>query len=527
MLILVIIAVALALVLSGGSGTPTPAVLPSLHSYVGPESMFNPDTSVTTDPGPTLDQIKRLGAERVHVYLHWTDVAPDITSTVRPSFNAADPAAYPAAGWAFFDTIISDIKARGMGIDLALVPPPPRWASGKGAPDPSTHTWWRPSASEFGQFVTAVATRYSGHYIPPGATEPLPRVDFWSIWNEPNLGTQLAPQAIDNSRVEVSPRLYRKLLDAAWTALQTTGHGHDTILIGEIAPAGSTTGLGPGNFNSMAPLRFLRALYCVDSAYRRLHGQAARLRGCPDTAAGSAAFAAQNPGLFNASGFSDHPYPQGLAPNVVTPDEPDFAELAEIPKLERVLDTMQGVYGSHTRFPIYSTEFGYQTTPPDTEAGTVSPQTAAVWLNWAEYLTWRDPRIRSYDQFLLTDPPRGNFASGLESATGVPKPGFYAYRMPIYLPVTTTDRGHPLEVWGGVRPAYFARRETHRPQRVEIQLRPDSGARFETVATLNLTDPYGYFDVKLVFAGSGTVRTAWTYPRGPQVFSRTVGVMLR
>ena len=527
MLILVIIAVALALVLSGGSGTPTPAVLPSLHSYVGPESMFNPDTSVTTDPGPTLDQIKRLGAERVHVYLHWTDVAPDITSTVRPSFNAADPAAYPAAGWAFFDTIISDIKARGMGIDLALVPPPPRWASGKGAPDPSTHTWWRPSASEFGQFVTAVATRYSGHYIPPGATEPLPRVDFWSIWNEPNLGTQLAPQAIDNSRVEVSPRLYRKLLDAAWTALQTTGHGHDTILIGEIAPAGSTTGTEPGDFNSMAPLRFLRALYCVDSSYRRLRGEAAKLRGCPTTTAGSAAFAAQNPGLFDASGFADHPYPQGLPPNTITPDEPDFAELAEIPKLERVLDVLQRVYGSHTRFPIYSTEFGYQTTPPDTEAGTVSPQTAAVWLNWAEYLTWRDPRIRSYDQFLLTDPPRGNFASGLESATGVPKPGFYAYRMPIYLPVTTTDRGHPLEVWGGVRPAYFARRETHRPQRVEIQLRPDSGARFETVATLNLTDPYGYFDVKLVFAGSGTVRTAWTYPRGPQVFSRTVGVMLR
>ena len=36
------------------------------------------------------------------------------------------------------------------------------------------------------------------------------------------------------------------------------------------------------------------------------------------------------------------------------------------------------VYGSHTRFPIYSTEFGYQTTPPDTEAGTVSPQQAAA-----------------------------------------------------------------------------------------------------------------------------------------------------
>ena len=250
------------------------------------------------------------------------------------------------------------------------------------------------------------------------------------------------------------------------------------------------------------------------------------MRGCPTTAAGSATFAAQNPGLFHAGAFADHPYPQGLPPTTVTPDEPDFAELAEIPKLERVLDYLQRVYGSHTRFPIYSTEFGYQTTPPDTEAGTVSPQTAAAWLNWSEYLTWRDPRIRSYDQYLLTDPPRGNFASGLESATGTPKPGFYAYRMPIYLPATTTDHGHPLEVWGGARPAHFATLSTHRLQRVEIQFRPASGGGFRTVATVTVTR-YGYLDVKQVFPGSGTVRLAWSYPHGPQVFSRTVVVRLR
>jgi hypothetical protein len=522
-----LIALVLGSALSGcGSATPAAAPPRILHSYVGPESIFSPGSELMADPAQTLDQIKRLGAERVHVYMHWTDIAPDIASPVRPSFNAADPAAYPPAGWALFDTIIRDIQARGMGIDLALVPPPPRWASGKGAPHPSTQTEWRPSASEFGQFVTAVATRYSGHYTPPGAAQPLPRVDFWSIWNEPNLGVELAPQAIDNSLVEVSGKLYRGLLDAAWNALQQTGHGGDTILIGEIAPAGETTGAGPGDFNSMAPLRFLRALYCVDSSYRQLRGESAKLRGCPANAAGSASFAAQNPALFHASAFSDHPYPQGLPPNTVTPDEPDFAELAEIPRLERVLDALQSVYGSSTRFPIYSTEFGYQTTPPDTEAGTVSPQTAAVWLNWAEYLTWLDPRIRSYDQYLLTDPPRGNFASGLESATGVPKPGFYAYRMPIYLPVTATDRGHTLEVWGGVRPAYFARRDTHRPQRVRIQFRPASGARFETVATITLTSRYGYFDVQQMFAGSGTVRTAWTYPHGPRVFSRAVAITL-
>ncbi len=130
---------------------------------------------------------------------------------------------------------------------------------------------------------------------------------------------------------------------------------------------------------------------------------------------------------------------------------------------------MQHVYGSSKQFPIFSTEFGYQTTPPDTEAGTVSPALAAEYLNWSEYLTWRDPRIRSYDQYLLVDPPRGNFASALEFSDGTPKPGFYAYRMPIYLPVTATNRGQPLEVWGAVRPAYYVRRRHACPP-----ARPDS-----------------------------------------------------
>ena len=57
------------------------------------------------------------------------------------------------------------------------------------------------------------------------------------------------------------PHLYRGLVDAAWSAFAATGHGHDTILIGELAPAGDSHGVV--NFNNMPPLRFLRALYCV------------------------------------------------------------------------------------------------------------------------------------------------------------------------------------------------------------------------------------------------------------------------
>jgi hypothetical protein len=521
-----VVAAAVVIIFTGQSKPAVPR-LPPLRHPAGPESILNPSTLLNQDPAGTLDVLKRLGVTRVHVYVIWANIAPDPTATTRPDFDAADPAAYPAANWATLDTIVRDATARGIGVDFAFTPPPPHWASGPGAPNPPAQPYWRPSPQEFGLFARAVGTRYSGHYPPPGASSPLPRVSFWSIWNEPNLGIMLAPQSSHRGKVEVSGWMYRGLVDAGWSALRETGHSGDTILIGETAPAGATFGTAPGLFAAMTPLRFLRALYCVDSSYRPLRGQAAAQRQCPTDAQGSARFASEHPGLFHASAFADHPYPQGLPPDKATPGEPDFAELAEIPKLERVLDRLQRVYGSDTRFPIYSTEFGYQTTPPDKEAGTVSPQTAARWLNWSEYLTWRDPRIRSYDQYLLNDPASGSFASGLRTVAGAPKPGFSAFRMPIFLPVTETDQGHPLEVWGSVRPVYYLRGHRRHLAPVLIQFRPQSGGAFRTLRSLPVTNRYGYIDVLQKFPSTGAVRLAWTYPKGPRIYSRTVAVQLR
>lgn len=513
------------LVCACGSSSQVTA-LPAPVTRIGPESIFSPGP-IQGDPVAYLKTLRQLGVARVRLFVKWNSVAPDPDSRVRPAgFNPRDPASYPADGWAYYDSIVRTAPAVGLSLDVVLGPPPPRWAEGPGAPQPSVHTWWKPNASQFGDFVAAVATRYSGSYTPAGSSAPLPRVSFWSLWNEPNLGFQLAPQATGNSTIEVSPRIYRGLVSTGWDALQATGHGHDTILIGELGPAGEVTGAGPGDFNSMAPLRFVRALYCVDSSYQPLSGTAATVRGCPPDAAGSAQFAAQHPALFHASGLAIHPYSQGLPPNVATPNEPDFAELAAIPRLEATLDAVQHAYGSSTRFPLYSTEFGYQTTPPDTEAGVVSPSLAAEYLNWSEYLSWRDPRIVSYDQYQLRDGVLGNFATGLEFANGTPKPGYYAFRMPIFLPVTSTASGHPLEVWGCVRPARYARLDTGRRQTVAIQFQPDGGA-FRTVIKVAITDPYGYFDVDHTFPGSGLVRLAWSYPSGPEIFSRTVSIAVR
>jgi hypothetical protein len=527
----VALAVVLATLLAGcGGSKPKPPSLPPVHSdRDGPESMFTVGAELYGNSGPNMNLLQSLGVGVVRLDMNWSAVAPDAPSLHKPVFDAGNPGAYPAASWARYDPLIRGLTARHIEIDLALIGPPPLWAEGRGAPSRSTQPEWKPDAGAYADWVRAVATRYSGHFTPPGASRPLPRIDFWSVWNEPNIGGNLGPETTHaGSAVEVAPRLYRDLLNGAWSSLHATGHGHDRILIGELAPAGATFKGAPGLFGAMAPLRFLRALYCVDAGYRQLRGKQARQRGCPTTAAASARFATQNPGLFKPSGFAVHPYGfTSLPPNVRIRNEPDYAELAAMPTLESTLDRLQRVYGSDAKLPIWSTEFGFITNPPNNQY-TITPQLAALYLNWAEYMTWRDPRIKSFDNFLIADPPgTAVFATGLETAAGQPKPAFDAFRMPLYLPVRRTAAKHPLVVWGCVRPAPSAARATHRRQQVEIQFKPSSGGAFQTVQTVALSGPHGYFEVSQTFPGSGTVRLSWQYPHGPQVFSRTVAVTLR
>jgi hypothetical protein len=492
----------------------------------GPLTMFTVASELYTNSAANMDLLQSLGVGVVRLDMNWGNVAPDPTSRHKPAFDARNPSAYP--GMALYDAIISGLAARHIGVDLALIGRPPLWAEGPGAPSPSTQAEWKPNAAEYADFVHAVGTRYSGHFTPSGASHPLPRVDFWSVWNEPNIGNTLGPEtAHAGSSVEVAPKLYRDLLNGAWGSLNATGHGHDRILIGELAPAGATFKGAPGLFGAMSPLRFLRALYCVDANYQQLRGTQAQLRGCPTTPAQSAQFAAQNPGLFKAPGFAVHPYSfTSLPPNVRIPNEPDYAELAAMPTLESTLDRLQRVYGSNKKFPIWSTEFGYITNPPNDQY-TITPARAAYYLNWAEYMSWQDPRIKSFDQFLITDPPGTTvFATGLKTAAGQPKPALDAFRMPLYLPVTTSTAKHPLLVWGDVRPAAAAAHRTHKGQQVQLQFKPTSGGKFTTITTIPLTDPHGYFEVRQLFPSSGSVRLRWAYPGGQTVVSRTVDVTL-
>jgi hypothetical protein len=506
----------------GGTSGPAPPHLRSnLISIVQEDGLFQ------EDPAALVRRAAQIGAQALRADVFWSHIAPDPAASTAPSFDASQPGAYPAAGWAVYDAADRAAAADHVRLYLTLTGPPPLWAAGAGMPTVKNCpcSQWAPSASDFGAFVHAVGLRYSGHYTPPGQSQPLPRVSFWSIWNEPNYGPNLAPQAIDGSKIEVSPRLYRGLVDAAWRGLASSGHAPpaDTVLIGETAPRGLSGPNLPGNFSGMLPLRFVRALYCVDSAYKPLRGQAASLRGCPTDAAGSAAFPREHPGLFQASGWADHPYPDELAPDVPTTFEPDYADFADLGRFERGLDRATGPYSEHPHLPILSTEFGYKTDPPF-PAG-LALATAARYLNQAEYLSWRSSRIRSYDQYLLVDPPASSgsqFDTGIEFADGRPKPDVYnSFLMPLWLPRTT---GRRLEVWGCARQAPARAAASGRPQTVVLEFAASGGSVFRPVARATLSPRGGcYFDTRISIPGPGTVRTAWRNGR-TVVRSRTQSV---
>jgi hypothetical protein len=241
--------------------------------------------------------------------------------------------------------------------------------------------------------------------------------------------------------------------------------------------------------------------------------------GCPTTKAATNGFRKAHPGLFTATGVGDHPYPSIGTP-VNDGKVADYSTFPELGALETTLDNLNKVYGSSKKYPIYNDEYGYITNPPNKQLQTnqpsskkghyVSPATAAYYINWAEYLSWKSPRVASYMQYLLKDPSPnagayGGFASGLETYNGTHKPGYDAYRLPVYMPKTSLKKSTTAEIWGAARPAMALSKDG--AQSVAIQLNG------KTIKTVKPSKTGGYFDLKMKFPSSGTVRLAYTYPK--------------
>jgi hypothetical protein len=495
-------------------------------------SMFQDDQHLIYSSTPvvtrTLNILKSLGVNQVRATVVWKDLAPDPTSRSAPTnFTAARPSAYAASAWLPYDRLDELARTRGMTVNFNVTDPGPLWAMGRGS---TAHyaDHWMPSSADFGRFVQALGTRYSGQYVPPGAHATLPRVSFWSIWNEPNQPGWLAPQWRTSSHGPVmeAPVLYRDNADAAFAALVKTGHGPstDTVLVGDLAPEGCVAGqVCQGGVYSrpywpIPPLSFLRALYCVGPNYQPLSGSAATPLGCPP-APDRHAFVSAHPGLFQATGFAHHPYSFFLAPNVPL-SNPAFVPLSDLSRLEHSLDAIFRSYGVNRPLPIYLTEYGYITNPPNQVRG-VPPQTQALYLNQAEYLAWQDPRVRTLNQFLLYDPPPNPdfFQTGLLYADGKPKPSLQAYRLPIFIPHPVLGADHVVLVWAMLRDA--PRGST---QRAAIQWRPSGRGSYRTLARVTVAGPSEVLTATVKAPGAGQLRIQWGPPAGPVQDSRAASV---
>jgi hypothetical protein len=147
-----------------------------------------------------------------------------------------------------------------------------------------------------------------------------------------------------------------------------------------------------------------------------------------------------------------------------------------------VLDRLRNAGRLRIGGSLWLDEYGYQTNPPDPFLG-VSPATQDRWLQQADYLTWRDPRVKLLTQYVWQDEPaaRGSaysgWQSGLRYANGRAKPALAHFPVPFFL---DASRG---VLWGQVRPG-----GAH-PVLVQRRVR---GGSWTTIAHVE-TDARGYW----------------------------------
>jgi hypothetical protein len=491
----------------------------------------------------TLGRIASLGIDTVRVSLFWHLVAPNPTSRRRPSFEpygAEWPGSYSEDRWRRYDRIVELAHANGLNVLLSISGPAPRWATRGRYRNINNY---RPNPTDFRHFVRAVGGRYSGTWR-EGATTPeeqvdplpvevpgtqadpqpapgyLPRVTRWSLWNEPNFPGWLLPQwkrLRRNSYRARSPHIYRRLVDAAWAGLRDSAHAGDLVLLGETAPYGPRRPRRPGTRGLMSPPDFVRELYCVTRRYRPYRGRAARARSCPSSRAGRRRFRRDHPALFEAAGWAHHAYSLKRPPTF-RGRRRDAAPLGALGRLTRALDRAQFRWGAASEeMPIWITEYGYQTLPPDPFRG-VSWTRQAAWMSWAEYLMYRNRRVKSFAQFLLVDDaprmryPRNDvrrwvtWQSGFITTDGQQKPAFDEFRRPIHVTPARARRGRRARVFGIFRTAAYGV-----PIQARIEFAPPSGS-WSTLASVEVTNPRGYLDRRVRPPRTGLIRIVWTDP---------------
>jgi hypothetical protein len=456
----------------------------------------------------TAQRMAGLGADRVRLTASWSTLAPESGSRRKPRFDATDSREYPREHFARLDRAVKEARRAGMEVMIDLAFFTPRWAAnGRDAIDPRRSGG--PSAREFALFARAVTERYSGRFWDPSnRDEKLPAVRLWTTWNEPNHPVFLRPQWERPHRggpwQPASPHIYRRMHNAAYDQIKAV-RSDNAVLIGGLA---SEAEPGRGARRGIGPLRFTRELACVNEKLRRLRRKECR-RFRP----------------LRADGFALHPYSRFTKP-AARDLKKDRVQIGELDRMTALLAVLAARGRLAKPLPLYITEYGYETNPPDPRGHT--PQDVARYLGEATYLAWRQPEVKMFAQFLLEDigpdasKPSGSAARWADYQTGLyhhdgdaKNAVLQGFRLPFFVQNVRDALGVSHTVaFGQVRPG-LGEQTVVIQRRVGLRWIVDASLRLLATGTLGpartgfATDADGFFHRQLSYRPDGTYRAIW------------------
>ncbi len=431
----------------------------------------------------SLDELRRLGVDWVRVTAGWSVIAPSPKASRRPDFDARDPRAYPRGAWRKLDRLAAMARRRDLALAIDIAFWAPRWAVAGPRPARDGRDRDGLDVAAYADFAEAVARRY-------------PDAVAFTVWNEPNHPVFLLPQwerGPTGAWRASAPHAYRAMVQATVPRIRRAAPDA-LVLIGATSSVGTERPDGPKD--RMAPVTFLREMACVDTRLRPL-----RRRECANFEA------------LEGDGWSHHPYSLELEPWAPDPRLAN-ARMGDLHRLRRLLDALHARGRTRERLPLYLTEYGYQTDPPD-PTWRVSAADQARWLPEAERIARATPGVRAVAQFLIRDLPERpggdvrtrwrDYQSGLRFADGRAKPARDAFALGLVAHRSSAGR---VCLWGLVRPG-------HGPRAARVLVRRP-GSAWRLLSALR-TRPDGTFSLAATVDPTAQFRLQAAGQNGPPV----------
>jgi hypothetical protein len=335
------------------------------------------------DNNRAYDLAKGLHVSRMRFNVTWAAAnGGQCSQTTKP--------ANPQYDFSRLAQAVGRARLQGMKVLISITGPAPAWANGR-KKCTSAAGAYKPRASYYGEFVRAVVDRFKSL-----------GVDQYSIWNEPNFASWLAP-------IKSMGSIYRGLYQKGYAAAKAADP-NAKVLMGELAPFARDKRFG------QQPLAFLRQMACVNRRYKRA-------KSCP---------------RLTTDGFAFHPYDFNRPPTRRFPIR-DSVTIANLGSLTSALDKLKKakrvVPRTGSKVNLYLTEYGYFATILKKKKNRKNPllnnrlfktKTRAKYLVKAFDIARRNKRVKSMLQYLLIQYPNAgikgktayNFDTSIVSGAG-------------------------------------------------------------------------------------------------------------